>query len=89
MFAGWLLFRAADSNVLVAMLSSLAHWEWFSVHHDLVKAAAAVAIALGVIEYYQIHRQDPLAFVRLPHLPRALVSGTLLFLCVAMLRHHQ
>ena len=87
-FAGWLLFRASDWNALVVMLSALGHWEWFSVHWDLMKAVATVFVALGAIEYFQVRNRDPLAVLRLPRVPRAMVTGTMLFLCLAMARQH-
>ena len=84
-FAGWLLFRAADGAVLLSMLTALGHWEWFPVHGQLTLACLSICGVVGFIEYFQVRSQNPLVVLKLAPLPRAVVMGSLLFACLAML----
>ncbi|WP_158646899.1 MBOAT family O-acyltransferase [Bradyrhizobium huanghuaihaiense] len=57
-FVGWFLFRAADWNLLIGMLSALKRWEWAPVHGAVVLAILSLTCPLMLLEWQLQSRGD-------------------------------
>jgi D-alanyl-lipoteichoic acid acyltransferase DltB (MBOAT superfamily) len=79
---GWLLFRATGFDQIVAMSASLARFSWTEDAGVHALSVVGYGLPLMLLNAYEWWKDDLLAVVRLPLVPRYAVYGALFYLIV-------
>ena len=85
-FAGWFLFRVPSWAVASDMIHAMANLTWTPAHGTTVRALAALATPVAIVELWQLRRDDLLAPVMLGAWAYAALLAGFTIMTMAMFR---